>query len=221
MAVRHTKIYGDQLDVSAVGLGLTKNVTDDFSHKLDVDVDASTIEVSGSNKVQVKDLGITTGKIANDAVDKTKINSDVAGNGIVQNVDGSLELNPDNATLEIVSGEVLQVKDNGITEAKLNMYNSPSVGNVLKYTANGMEWSSDSGLISSNFVFHEIPSGLINSLNTTYTLANTPVAGTVQVFLNGLLQAPGVGLDYTISGTTITFVKAPRTNSDLYVHYIK
>jgi len=165
MAVRYTKIYGDQIDISVVGLGLSKNVVDDFTHKLDIQVDDSTVEVTSAND--------------------------------------------------------LQVKDNGITEAKLNMYNSPSIGQVIKYTVNGMEWSSDTGLTSSSFVFHEIPTGNINSINVTYTLANTPIAGTVQVFLNGLLQAPGVGLDYTISGSTITFVKAPRTNSDLYVHYIK
>ena len=77
-----------------------------------------------------------------------------------------------------------------------------------------------STLETDKFVRNEVPSGTINSINTGFTLANTPVAGTVQVFLNGLLQAPGSGLDYIISGTAITFTKAPHTGSDLYAHYI-
>ena len=72
-----------------------------------------------------------------------------------------------------------------------------------------------------DYIANEIPSGTINSINVTFTLANTPVAGSVSVFLNGLYQAQGSGLDYTISGTTITFNKAPRTNSELYAIYIK
>jgi len=211
MAERNTAIYGDQLDASIAGLGVQKDTTDDFTHKLKVDVDDSTIGFT-SNSIEVKDDGIT----------KEKINPDVAGSGIGQNVDGSLEINVDDSTIEIASGDILQVKDEGITEAKLDVYNAPSVGYYLKYTANGMEWVDldVEAVLESDFIFHEIPTGNIDSLNTSYTLANTPVTGTVQVFLNGLLQAPGSGLDYTISGSTITFAKAPRTNSDLYVHYI-
>jgi hypothetical protein len=117
-----------------------------------------------------------------------------------------------------------KIADEAVTEPKLNISNAPSDGYYLKYTiANGLEWADvDVDAVQDDEVIcNEIPSGLINSLNTSYTIANTPVTGTVMVFLNGLLQAPGGGLDYTISGTTITFVKAPHTGSDLYVYYIK
>lgn len=50
----------------------------------------------------------------------------------------------------------------------------------------------------------EVPSGAINGLNTTFTLANSPSPSTsLQLYLNGLLMEQG--LDYTISGSTITF----------------
>jgi len=211
MGDRNTAIYGDQIDSSVAGAGITKNTTDDFNHVFDVNVDDSSIEID-TDQITIKDDGVT----------KEHLNPDVAGTGIIQNVDGSLEINVDDATIEITSGDVLQVKDEGITEAKLDMYNAPTIGYYMKYTANGMEWSDvDSDAVQDDdLIFHEIPSGLINSINTVYTLANTPVADTVQVFLNGLLQAPGTGLDYTVSGTTITFAKAPRTHSDLYVHYV-
>lgn len=72
-----------------------------------------------------------------------------------------------------------------------------------------------------NLIANEIPTGLINSLNTDFELLNTPIVGTVEIYLNGMLQAPGVGLDYTISGKDITFTKAPRTNSELLASYAK
>lgn len=72
----------------------------------------------------------------------------------------------------------------------------------------------------SNYIVREPPSGSINGVNTTFTLANTPVAGTEQVFLNGLLQEPGGSNDYTISGDTITYNTAPETGDRLVVTYL-
>jgi hypothetical protein len=70
-----------------------------------------------------------------------------------------------------------------------------------------------------NNVVRETPSGSVNGTNTTFTLANTPVSGSEQVFLNGLLQEPGSGNDYTISGATITYLAAPLTGDRLRVTY--
>lgn len=185
MTDRNTAIYGDQLDDSMFGAGLSKDISDDFNHLLQVNVDDSTVEIVTDN-LQVKDLGITTAKLNNLAVTNAKI------------------------------------ADDTIAEVKLDIFNAPTIGKYLKFTANGLEWTDldNNSVLEGDFIFHEIPTGSINSINTDYTLANTPVVGTVQVFLNGLLQAPGSGLDYTVSGTGITFTKAPHTNSDLYAHYI-
>ena len=46
----------------------------------------------GIASAKLQDSSIVTAKIANDAVDKTKIHADVAGNGLAQNADGSLEI---------------------------------------------------------------------------------------------------------------------------------
>ena len=72
---------------------------------------------------------------------------------------------------------------------------------------------------STAFVTREIPSGSVNGSNTSFTLANSPVSGTEQVFLNGMLQHQGVGNDYTISGDTITFATAPDAGWKLFVNY--
>jgi hypothetical protein len=66
----------------------------------------------------------------------------------------------------------------------------------------------------------EVPSGSVNGTNVTFTISNAPaVAGTEQVFLNGLLQFSGASDDYTISGGTITFNTAPDAGWKLVVYY--
>ena len=79
----------------------------------------------------------------------------------------------------------------------------------------------DSVVLVANFIANEVPSGTIDSSNKVFILAHTPVIGTVQVYLNGMVQYPGLLFDYTISIKTITFNKAPRTNSEIVVHYIR
>ena len=76
--------------------------------------DGVGLEVNGtSGKLQLKDGGIPAAKIAADAVDKTKINADVAGNGLTQAAGGELQVNPDDTTIEI-NADALRVKAGGI-----------------------------------------------------------------------------------------------------------
>jgi len=77
------------------------------------------------------------------------------------------------------------------------------------------------GVGIGDMIANEIPSGDINSHNTEFSIQYDPVAGTVEVYLNGLLQTPGTGGDYTISGKNISFIKPPRTNSEILVSYAK
>lgn len=74
-------------------------------------------------------------------------------------------------------------------------------------------------LSSSSLVRRETPSGTINGTNVSYTLANSPVAGSEEVYLNGLLQTAGD--DYTISGSTITYATALIAGDVLRVNYTK
>ena len=124
-------INGDQLQIQDAGIApafLHADVAGDAlgqnasTKALEVKVDDSGIEIA-SDALQLKDGGVSTAKlaadavteakIADDAVRKEHINADVAGLGIVQNADGSLDLNPDGAGLEL-SGDVLQIKDGAV-----------------------------------------------------------------------------------------------------------
>jgi hypothetical protein len=81
--------------------------------------------------------------------------------------------------------------------------------------------------LKSDFVNRETPGGLVNGSNTLFTLAFAPVlngpGGTSgeTIYLNGLLQEPGSGNDYTISGQNITFLTAPLTNDRIRANYVK
>jgi len=218
MANRHTAILGDQLDDSILGKGIIKDTSDDFSHKLDVNVDDSTVEIS-SNAVQVKDAGITNAKLAGGITDD-KLDSDYIQTSEVD--DSTIEFAGGNLNVKDLGIDTVQLADEAVTESKIDIFNAPVEGYYLKYTSNGLEWADvdEDAVKEDDLIFHEIPSGSINSINTSFTLSSTPVTGTVQVFLNGLLQAPGTGMDYTVSGNAIEFAKAPRTNSDLYAHYV-
>ena len=68
-------------------------------------------------------------------------------------------------------------------------------------------------------VTRENPSGSINGTNAVFGLANTPITDTECVYLNGILQEPGSGNDYTISGSTITFADAPVVGDRIRVNY--
>jgi hypothetical protein len=73
---------------------------------------------------------------------------------------------------------------------------------------------------SATFVGAEIPAGVINGANRSFTLANTPnPAASLTLFNNGLMQDQGV--DYTLSANMITFATAgvPQTGDILVASY--
>lgn len=61
------------------------------------------------------------------------------------------------------------------------------------------------------------PTGVINGVNTIFTLPTVP-GPVVLVYRNGVLQQPG-GSDYTLSGSTVTFAIAPLLGDILLVVY--
>jgi hypothetical protein len=70
------------------------------------------------------------------------------------------------------------------------------------------------------FVDAETPSGTVNGVNTVFTLSSTPSPpSSLTLFRNGILQR--VGVDYTLSGDSITFtsVSIPGPGDILQVSY--
>lgn len=72
-----------------------------------------------------------------------------------------------------------------------------------------------SGAVSTSN--EEIPSGVINGVNNTFTLAHTPMINTLKVYLNGLRLRSGK--DYTLSGATLTMINIPYGVDEFTVDY--
>lgn len=143
-------------------------------------------------------ISVTTDNIQV-AIDDASLEVGTNGLRVTQGTGGQVYIANEDGVLTPVtlSGDVDLVSDTG--EVTL-------VSNVLKAT---------------NYITREIPAGAVNGTNTGYTLAATPVAGSESVYLNGLLQDPGAGNDYTISGSAITFADAPVVGDKIRVSYIK
>ena len=80
--------------------------------------------------------------------------------------------------------------------------------------------SLSAGQTTAAFVDAQTPSGTVNGTNTTFTLAGRPApTGSLEVYRNGLLQTSGV--DYTVAGTTITFlsVSIPQSGDLIETYY--
>lgn len=96
-----------------------------------------------------------------------------------------------------------------------------SAGDAL--TSNGSAIScytpSGGGGGSTSFVDGEIPSGTVNGVNTSFTVATAPSPATsLRVYVNGVRLRPTT--DYTISGTTLATVGfAPQVGDWFYVDY--
>ena len=145
--------------------------------------------------------------------------------------DTSLTVNPDSvqvrlgdASLEVSNG--LRVKHG--TAGQVYIANGAGVltpatlsGDIASVSSSGVVAFATEIMRTSKYVTRETPTGLVNGSNTSYTLASTPVSGTEQVYQNGILQDPGAGNDYTISGGSITFLVAPASGDKIRVTYLK
>ena len=119
-AIKAASVSEVELAASIAGDGLAGGA----GSALSVNVDDSTLEIN-TDALRVKDLGITAGKIADDAVGKAKIAADVAGKGLQQASDGALETNVV-MTLQNDDAASFSAREFGIIEAD---------GNVVKVDA--------------------------------------------------------------------------------------
>lgn len=77
---------------------------------------------------------------------------------------------------------------------------------VVANTQGGIDVTIASTAGGGTFIYNEVVAGS----GTTFTLANTPLAGTVVVHGSGVRLTPGASNDYTISGAVIT-MNSPLT----------
>jgi hypothetical protein len=109
-------------------------------------------------------------------------------------------------------------RDNNYITTLLAVSNSDGTTPVTLYADPVTHRLLVSAIGTSTDVRNEVPTGTVNGSNKDFVLANTPTAGSLQVYVNG--QRFTVTEDFTLSGATITFVTAPPTTSKILCDYL-
>jgi len=117
------------------------------------------------------------------------------------------------------SGKPLKIRDEGVllsnAVASIDFVGAGVIGSIV-----GEDVTETISGVPGTPVVASIGSGLtgdINDINKDFVIANTPISGTLKVFVGGARQKETE--DYTVSGTTISFVLAPQTGSIILVDY--
>ena len=108
-----------------------------------------------------------------------------------------------------------------LDKSAVGLGNVDNTSDANKPVSTATQTALDAKLTTANYVVRETPSGAVNGTNTEFTLAFAPTLGSESVFLNGILQEPGTGNDYTIASNTITFLFTPVSGDKIRVSYIK
>jgi len=184
------------------------------------DIAADTLNVAGGS-------GISTAVTA----DTVTVNADLKTNGGIVSetnqlaldlsasaitgtlgtVDGGTGLSIDPTT--IADGDLLIGSNAGDAFVKTTL--TEGTGISITNAAGSITIAATSTI---NFVENETPSGTVNGTNDTFTVANTPTAGSLKVYVNGIRYAGG-GVDFTLTGASIQFVTAPDSGSVLLADY--
>lgn len=129
-----------------------------------------------------------------------------------------------NAAVTLAKLGIFSAKGDLVTYDGTNNQRLPVGADTLVLTADstqtlGIKWAAAGAVIT--FVTSEVPSGTINGTNPTFTLANTPTSGSLQLYVDGVRMNPGGSNDYTISGGTITFQTGaiPQTGDVILADY--
>lgn len=167
----------------------------------------------------IANSAVTNAKIANDAVTTSKIlDANVTANKLAADSVTTAKILDANVTLtKLVTLDPTKIIiGTGAGNAQVALS-----GDATMDATGAVTVSSATVVKVADLVTRETPTGVINGVNVTFTLASTPKAGTEHVYYNGLLQDEGASNDYTISGATITFTFAPTVPDKIRVSYVK
>jgi hypothetical protein len=229
------QLNGDDLEFYSLDEAASGKVTVTLnSNEIEFDIGAGTL-VDGDINASA---AIARTKIASGSANHVVIND---GSGVLSSeAQLSLARGGTASDLSAAAGDRILVSNSGGTA--LVEHSAITANRALASDGNGLPVASavtdtelgylsgvtssvqtqlDAKADSADFVSKEVPTGLINGSNTSYSLVNTPISGTEHVYLNGVLQEEGAGNDYTISGSTITYLTAPETGDKLVVSYRK
>lgn len=232
----NTSIRGLQIKDAFFGDGIKRNAVDgdiaELALKTDAGlaIDTAELKVVAGDGLDTDATGVLVDvtDFIDTATGLTETSNDIqinikANDGLEFDTN-QLTVDYDDSTISIVSN-ALAVKDDGITAPKLQIVNAEADGQVLSWSAGDgkMKWiNPDVDAVQNADIEVENLSAEIDATGYAgeHTLANTPIAKSVSIHLNGLLQEEGSGKDYTIAGATFTFATQPESGDIIIVRYI-
>ncbi len=214
----------------SIKVGGGSNAPTDLDAKTDKQIligdgtDITSVAVSGD--ITISNLGVVA--IGATKVVDSMINDDVAtglaGDGLSASSGVmAIDLNELTGAVVDVSADsiaIVDATDNSSKKESLADYATAIAGTGLTATNGVLSVDAVTDNIVESDIQFEDESANANGATTDFTLSNTPIANSLQVYLNGLLQQVGSGKDYTIAGTTVSFVTAPLTGDLILIHYI-
>lgn len=189
-------VGSDEISTGAVG---SDEIAGDAVGSSEIAADAvgsSEIATDAVGTDEIAAGAVNTAEIADDAVTKEKVNADVAGDGLIQAFDGSLEVN-DGDGLDITGDQVR------ITPGSSEQILRTNTGGT------GVEWVDESVLDDNDWTL----SGTNDSLTTATTITDIVIGGDAdaEISLPDRTTA-GNGNDLVVSGQSTA---AGTTGGDL------
>lgn len=229
MGQTNTSIRGLQIRDAFFGAGLGRNGVD--GNIMDIKVDDSTVEID-TDALRVKDDGITNAKLANIAQGSVKVGggSD-APTDLDAKTDGYILIGDGTDIASVaVSGDIT-ITNAGVTAIGATKVTDAMINDDVATGLAGTGLTATAGVLSVDAITDNIVEGDIKKDDFTadidvsgysgeHTLSFTPIANSLQLFLNGVLQEEGSGKDYTLTGTTIQFADQPESGDKIVAHYI-
>lgn len=111
----------------------------------------------------------------------------------------------------------------GITKAMVGLSNVDNTTDLEKPISNATQTALNLKATATNFAKGIEPVGAINGVNTVFTLTQTIVTGSEDVFLSGQRMVDGIdyGMTYPGGVPTITFLIPPAEDDNIRVNYIR
>lgn len=125
----------------------------------------------------------------------------------------------DNTEWEIGEGVFTDGAPDTLT--RVTIYASSNAGALVSFSAGTKNVSlvlTAADIGTNSFIIGETPSGALDGSDTTYTLANTPITGSLVVYLNG--QRLTLTEDYMLATNVITFGTAPVSGDIIRADYL-
>jgi hypothetical protein len=193
--------------IDFTGVGVTATAV---GNVVTVDVPASAITAKEEG------VDLTTAMSSIDFVGSA-ITATTSGNDVTVTVNASA-ISASDEGVELTTGvDSLNFVGPGVT--------ATNTGGAITVTITGsLDGDTINNAIITNSTYNETPAGLVNSVNTVYTLGATSFTSSILVFQNGILQRTGSAdaFDYTVTADDeITFTAAPTTGDYILVSYVK